>query len=251
MKNRNVPWGVQPCCPGTSLSPSPIMGKQLPKASHCHGSRGTRWHQCPLLHDWALGKPKKSASKWQGRLWVAQTHRSATLLTGSDKHCLSLQESGKFWTCKPVGGKEKWLRKASPTKVSSENKCNFPGDTPPVFAQVCYLHVCYLIIIFTQGTLLQRRTKTLQILHIFSNKKLSGTSASAPAQDKQFSACVLVLQPSQTCVFIALHAPSFTPAHWTNPASSWPQKQGHDLSSRISHSKNSIDVTLAAFVWWQ
>lgn len=131
MRNRNVPWGAQPSCPETSLSPTPNPGKQLPKASCCHDSRATEWHQCLLLHEWALGKPRKSDSKWQWRLWGAQTHRSATLVIGSNNHCLSLQESWKIWTCKPVGRKEKWLRKASPTKVSSGSKCDFPRDAAP------------------------------------------------------------------------------------------------------------------------
>lgn len=50
------------------------------------------------------------------------------------------QNLEKIGTCKPAGGKEKLLRKVSPTKVNSGNKCNFPGDPAPVFAQVCYLH---------------------------------------------------------------------------------------------------------------
>lgn len=206
---------------------------------------GTMWHQCLLLQGWTLGKPKESGSKWQWGLWG---HRH----TGLPPWWVI----STAWLSKKLEKSElanqlekKWLRKAPPTKESSGNKWNFPGDPTPVFAQVCYLHTACNNNSHPQCTALRKNQDSSNFTHLLQEK--AGTSASASILDKKLSTCGLALQPSQTCIFIEPPAPFFTSAYWTSPASSWPQKQGQNLASRISHSKNSTDATVAAFIWRQ
>lgn len=127
---------------------------------------GTMWHQCLLLQGWTLGKPKESGIKWQWGLWG---HRH----TGLPPWWVI----STAWFSKKLEKSElanqlekKWLRKAPPTKESSGNKWNFPGDPTPVFAQVCYLHTACNNNSHPQCTALRKNQDSSNFTHLLQEK---------------------------------------------------------------------------------
>jgi len=137
---RNRKAGAQLRCSRTNSVPDTLPGQRASEASQppapghsamptptptwaCHGEAPARGHHGTVKA--VGGTDTRGCSPCHSEWWAL----------------LSLWETGKSWTCRSVGGKEKLLGKASPVKANSGNNCNFPGNPALVFAQGCYLHV--------------------------------------------------------------------------------------------------------------